>query len=175
MQRMLGIVIVVAAALAPISLLSADEPGSSSLREKNTLPPEVRKVLDTADRFILFSLDPHPVSEEKLDKASNELFHQYRVRRKIDIRTPKERAELLGALYKGISDSDGMVAMCFNPRHGIRATVGGETVDLVICFECLSIEIHARTNTSVLTTHSPAFTFNRALLRASSPPGKPSR
>ena len=44
--------------------------------------------------------------------------------------------QLLDALYKGIADSDGNGAKCFDPRHGIRASVDGKTVDLVICFEC---------------------------------------
>jgi hypothetical protein len=31
---------------------------------------------------------------------------------------------------------DGNGARCFEPRHGIRATDGKKSVDLVICFEC---------------------------------------
>ena len=29
-----------------------------------------------------------------------------------------------------------LIAMCFNPRHAIRASYGGHQFDLVICFEC---------------------------------------
>lgn len=36
-----------------------------------------------------------------------------------------------------------MVAACFNPRHGLRAVHAGHTVDLVICFECLTLEVFA--------------------------------
>jgi len=172
---MLTVVILAAAAMAPTSSLSEEKPGSGGFdRKQNALPAEVRKILDTADRFILLSLNPKLMTQQKPDKSSNELFHNYRVRRKIEIRTQNGRDELLRALYQGIADSDGTVAMCFNPRHGIRAGTGDQTVDLIICFECLSIEIYGKTHAQVLTTGSPASTFTRALNRAASLPGKPS-
>lgn len=34
------------------------------------------------------------------------------------------------------------MAACFDPRHGVRAVHGGHTVDLVICFECLSLKVY---------------------------------
>jgi len=163
-MRMLAVVILAVAAIAPVSSFSEDKPGPGSFdRKQNALPPEVKKILDTADRFILLSLDPKLMTEQKPDKPSNELFHNYRVRRKIEIRTRNGRDELLRALYKGIADSDGSFAMCFNPRHGIRASMGDETVDVVICFECSSIQIHGKTDGELLTSGSPASTFTRAL------------
>jgi len=142
-------------------------------RTQNVLPDETRKVLDTGERFVLFSLNPtHPALRRESDPSPNETFHDYAVLGKTEIHDQKERAELLRALYNGIANSDGMVASCFNPRHGISATLAGETVDLVICFECLSIETHAKNGKGVLTTRSPQPTFNRALERAHLPIAK---
>jgi hypothetical protein len=160
---MLALVILSAAAIQPISSLSEEKPASGEVaRKENALPSEVRKILDKADRFVLLSLDPK-LSEHQQDKPSDKFFHGYRVRRKIEIRTQKARDELSGALYEGIADWDGDIAMCFNPRHGIRANVGDETVDLVICFQCMSIQVYGKTDGEVFTTGSPAITFNRAL------------
>ena len=68
-------------------------------------------------------------------------------------------------------DSKGLVAGCFNPRHGIRATAGGKTVELVICYECLSMKVYVdgKAKRAVLTTSSPAIVFNQALKDAKVP------
>ena len=78
--------------------------------------------------------------------------------------TGDDKKAILAALRKGVADSDGMVAACFNPRHGIEATYEGKTVELVICFECLSISGWVDGERfSVLTTGGPAGEFNRML------------
>ena len=61
-------------------------------------------------------------------------------------------------------------AACFNPRHGIRATHDGKTVDLVICFECFSLQVFlGDTKAGALTTDSPPPTFDRVLRKAKVP------
>ena len=57
----------------------------------------------------------------------------------------------------------------------LAPALGNETVDLVICFECLSVEVHGKVETNVLTTGSPARMFNRALNAAAFPDTKPLR
>jgi hypothetical protein len=164
-KRMLALVILAAAAIGPMSSSSQEKRGTDRVdRKENALSPDVRKILDKADRFVLLSLDPKATAKQE-HKAWDEVFHDYRVRRKLEIRTQETRDQLLGALYKGIADSHGMVAMCFNPRHGIRASMGSENVDLLICFECMSIQIYGKTDGEVLTTGSPATIFNRVLGR----------
>ena len=108
----------------------------------------------------------------KSDPPLKETFHDFAVLGRTEIYDQKQRAELLRALYKGIADSDGRVGACFNPRHGISASLAGETVDLVICFECLSIETYAKDEKPVLTTSSPQPTFNHALKKAGLPIAK---
>ena len=64
-----------------------------------------------------------------------------------------------------------MVAMCFNPRHGIHV-VRGETVhDLVICFECLQVEVfeNGQPAKGFLVSDSPQSVFEDALRAANVP------
>jgi hypothetical protein len=97
---------------------------------------------------------------------AEEMFHGHRVLGKTEIRERVERAHLLRDLYKGIALAGPDVPKCFNPRHGIRATSGSDTVDLVICFECFQIQTHAKHGADVLTARSPESAFNQALERA---------
>ena len=147
--------------------------------KQNALPTDARKVLETGERFILLSLDNLPMMGGTSASPPRELFNGYGVLGRAEIRNAEERTELLRALYKGIAGSDGSVNSCFHPRHGISATLGGEAVDLVICFECLQIQTFTNhgegvlaPSAPVLTTRSPQRTFNRALKRARLPVAK---
>jgi hypothetical protein len=70
--------------------------------------------------------------------------------------------------------NDGRVAACFNPRHGIRASREGKTIDLVICFECLQVYVYAEEGRqgSFLTTSSPQPVFDQVLREAGVPLAK---
>lgn len=145
--------------------------------KQNGLSADTRKVLETGDRFILLSLEPtHPGLRSESAPPPKETFHDYAVLGKTEILNPKDRTELLGALYQGIAESRGLIAACFNPRHGISAKLGDESVDLVICFECLSIQTYVGSSNGVLnraanvfTANSPQPTFDRALKTARLP------
>jgi hypothetical protein len=178
--KVLGIFVVAVAGIAAGWMLFRRQPSADGFdrtgfdRTQNTLPALTRNVLDSGEQFVLLSLDPTPLALRRQfgresDPPPKETFHDYAVLGKAAIHDQKERAELLRALYKGVADSHGLVASCFNPRHGISATLAGETVDLVICFECLSIQTYAKDGKGVLTTASPQPTFNRALGRAGLP------
>jgi hypothetical protein len=137
---------------------------------KNVFSATTLKVLEQGDRFVLLSLNPKNINgwEEQVPRPKSS-FHYYEVLGKVEIQDPKERIELLQALFKGMSDSTGTSYACFNPRHGIRATLGKETVDLVICFECGSLVIHASDETSLFVSQTPIPTFNRILENAGLP------
>ena len=141
--------------------------------KKNIISVESRKVLDSGQRFLLLSLDPmsqfYPAGS---NTDTNKIFHGFSILGSAEIKDPVERAKLLKELYKGIANSDGMVAMCFNPRHGISASLGTNTVDLVICFECLQIAIYSGHTNGLLTSRSPQKTFNQALVKAGIPVAK---
>jgi hypothetical protein len=131
----------------------------------NKLPDNITAILDKADQVELYSLDP---SRQKEIPAGAD-FHGWKVLGKTTVKDDARKA-LIAALKKGIKDSDGTVAACFNPRHGIRATVDGKTADVVICFECLSMSSFlGETKGSALTTRSPEKTFNKILTDAKVP------
>ena len=48
---------------------------------------------------------------------------------------PEGRANLLKAFYYDASAGPNPSA-CFIPRHGLRATYNGKTVEVIICFQC---------------------------------------
>ncbi len=123
----------------------------------NKIPQSARVVLEGADSLEIMALHPSPYMEEGQPTPGKDDFRGYKILGSAQVTLPSNRDGILSAVYRGILASDGMVAACFNPRHGIRATKGKETVDLVICYECLSMHIHDSngTRTTALTTSSP--------------------
>lgn len=137
---------------------------------RNALTSSTIRSLEQADEWVLYSLNP--ISIEALqpeDPRPEEVFHDFPVLGKTVIKDPSATLKLLRALNSGIANFDGMAANCFNPRHGIRAKLGSEVVDLVICFECQQIVIHATNRESVLTDDSAKPVFDKALTDAGVP------
>jgi hypothetical protein len=136
----------------------------------NVLSPEAKRILETGERFVLLAVDPlsvevppPPPVQEGMESPVREKFHRFDVLGKIEIQDQKERANLLHALYKGMDGTDGF-APCFYPRHGISATRGNDTVDLVICFQCGIVEVYTNHGDDALAvSKSPEPAFNRAL------------
>jgi hypothetical protein len=130
------------------------------------LPQNVQTMLENADTFTLFSLNPDP----DIRHQAKEDFQDYEILGQLNIPSRATRTKLIDALNEGIAASDQTANMCFNPRHGIRAKKGNETVELLICFECRQIEITSPwvTNT-LLTTPDPWPTFNKVLKTAGIP------
>jgi hypothetical protein len=139
--------------------------------DNNRMPADVQTVLDRCDEIELYSLDP--ARNLDTEKPKDE-FHGWKVLGKTTLKTGDRKA-VLAALNKGIKDSDGTVAACFNPRHGIKATHDGRTVELVICFECLSMQVNYGDGktVSLTTTSTPQRAFDEALTDAKVPlPGQ---
>src|SRR5262249_21920882 len=91
-------------------------------------------VLEKADSYELLSLDPGT-------EGVKDGFHGWKVLGKTTVKDKKARALVLGALKKGVAER-GRPLKCFEPRHGLRATHGGTTVELVICFEGGRVFVH---------------------------------
>ena len=125
--------------------------------------------LTTPDSLTLYSIDGRdfvPGTEPKADEE----FHGYPVLGKIDVKDPKSRREIIAAVKKGIADSDGMMAKCFWPRHAIRATENGKTIEYVICFECNQLQIYTDgTDELEPTTREPQVVLNKHLQDAKIP------
>jgi hypothetical protein len=157
---------VVSAALLPLFCLSA------ARAEENAIPEDVLTALTDAETFELYSLNPNRLGEEPEDGD----FHGWKVLGKTQVKDAEARESLINALKKGVSDSDGTVAACFNPRHGIQVTTAdGKTVSVVICFECLSMNFYKGGERSgyALTTQGPQETFNKVLTDAEVPLAAP--
>ena len=103
------------------------------------LPAATREVLENADRFEILALHPEPRSAGEL--TDEQKLGNYEILGQAELTARDDQREVLSLVYQGIRDSRGMVAACFNPRHGVRATRGDDVVEMVICYECLSMQV----------------------------------
>jgi hypothetical protein len=146
---------------------------SDAAEKDNKLPDKAKAVLEKADSWELFSLDPRFEADRPKDGG----FHGWKVLGKTEVKDAKTREQLLASLTKGIADSDGNGAKCFDPRHGIRAKFDNQSVDVVICFECSWVYVfynggNNREGTAV-TTRTPQDAFDKVLKDAKVPLPKP--
>ena len=93
-----------------------------------SLPPEVREILEKAGSFEIQA----EVYEKMEDDKDWMAFEPNRVLKVID---EKDKRETLEAFYFDASNEDSP-AICFYPRHLIRAVYGEKTVEIVICYSC---------------------------------------
>jgi hypothetical protein len=161
----------IAVALLTLSYFDVFRP---ALQPPVYLPPDAQTLLANADAFTLFSINPEPDS----DHNATNTFESHEILGQLEIQSKDTRMELIDALNKGISAENRFLwpgpralPTCFNPRHGIRAKKSGETIELLICFECKQIYIKSSsaTNQLFLTTREPAATFNNILKDAGVP------
>ena len=151
----LSLLVVALASSAPAR--AADEPTSKDLKA----------LFEKAETIEVYSLDPSFEDKEPDPKKG---FHGWKILGKTTIRDAKARTKLVEGMYKGLAESDGTVAKCFNPRHGIRATVDGKTADVVICFECYQMQfvVGAASKTEP-TTRAPEKLLDEVLTAAGVP------
>lgn len=130
---------------------------------------DARAVLEAATEWELLSLHPDPKFKSK------DAFRKWPVLGTTVVKAADTRKALLAALDKGIADEEDRLRKqrenglltetgCFQPRHGIRATAGGETVEVLICFECRPVYFYLGDRRGhVLTNESPQKAFDKAL------------
>ena len=87
----------------------------------------------------LLSLDPTPLPPAAPPPALG-VFHGYKITGRAALSDAGKRKALGELVLRGIRESDGRQAKCFEPRHGIRFEQDEKVLELVICYECLSIE-----------------------------------
>jgi hypothetical protein len=139
--------------------------------KENKIPEKLRALLEKAEKFELLSLSPDDREEKPKDA-----FHGWRVLGRTTVKDAEIRKKLVAAFEKGVAENKGIVAKCFNPRHGIRLTVADETADFVICFECYQVKafIGDKQAEGFLVTDSPKGVFDDVLKEANVPlPAKP--
>ena len=141
---------------------------SRSPAKDNKLPADVMDILSKADQIELLSLDPNSDGDK-----SKDAFHEYKVLGKTAVKDTEARKKLVESLTKGM-EGEIRPAKCFNPRHGIRATHDGKTVELVICFECHQFGLYSGAGevTGFLVDKSPEPAFDKVLKDAGIPKAK---
>lgn len=108
--------------------------GDSNIEKReNQTVPEFLTPLKTADKVVLYSIDPTG------SRATTGAIAGYGVLGKTEIKDAHTRSKLALALAGALDKNAG--AKCFDPRHVLRATSGETTVDFVICFECQQMQI----------------------------------
>jgi hypothetical protein len=112
---------------------------------------------------VLLSLDPRLQIPPE-----NGSFHGYRVLNRVTISETNTRQKLVSALLQGMRENSGTLAACFNPRHGINAIHKGHQADLVICFECLQVQLFGDAQGEFLVSRSPQAFFD-VTLKANGP------
>jgi hypothetical protein len=138
-----------------------------ALADFQKLPKEAKEILDGAEKFELYSLDPAGGMLKKGEESGG--FHGWKVLGKTEIKDAGTLKKVRTAIDKGIAEGEG-AAGCFIPRHGIRATMKDRTVDLVICFECVSMMVFVKDKThAVWTSDSPQPTLDKILRDANVP------
>lgn len=110
---------------APATALAAD----------NTLPKPALTILSTAKDIELLSIEPSP----ETNSAGG--FHGYRVLGKTVIQESTVRKSLVESFTKGMIGTI-VPTRCFIPRYGIRASHAGQTVEMLICFECSQFYVY---------------------------------
>lgn len=136
------------------------------------LPRDVLAIMEQPDAYELLSLDPGFFQRQALrdDAPRNsatdvETFHGWAVLGRTAISDPEIQKRLNEALREGIRGNRRMVAACFTPRHAIRAVQGTHVAEIIVCFECLRLQVlrDGREIDTLLTTAFPEPVFNTIL------------
>ncbi len=98
-----------------------------------------RQILEGSDHLFLYSLAAYGKPDETYEAGY--FGDEWRSLGHVAIGDAKTKAALLAAFLDGIAQGKTR-ALCFEPRHGLRATRNGKTIDFVICFHCLQMQIY---------------------------------
>jgi hypothetical protein len=131
-------------------------------------PEVVNAVLEKATEIEVYSLDG--------ERNVKDGWHGAKVLGKTTVKGDDAK-DLVKVLRQGVKEG-GEGKRCFIPRHGIRATHDGKTVDLAICFECSWVYIYtdkAEKATVLTFSSAPEKTIIDILEKAKVPLAKPEK
>ncbi|WP_038161809.1 hypothetical protein [Verrucomicrobium sp. BvORR106] len=133
---------------------------AQDIKIPDSLPAEVVAAFEAAKTAKLYSLEP---AGEMLPQ--HERLHNERVLGDTTL-TWEQTATAFRLVKKGVAEGFDRLAFCFSPRHALRVTTREHHYDLVICFECVRVDVYRDQErlSSVGLTASPEY-FN-ALLKA---------
>jgi hypothetical protein len=139
-----------ARSLPAIALIAGLAAAGSGDDPFGALPATASALLDDAESVELLSIDP---GQRTSDPGTG--FHGWKVLGRTALTDADRRKAVVFAIRRGIRECDD-ASGCFEPRHGLRATKGGKTLDLVICFSCRWIEVHEGGTTAYVRTSGAA-------------------
>jgi hypothetical protein len=93
-----------------------------------SLPTDVRRILERAESFEV-------LAEVDKDERSESDSRDFRPNMIARIGSDALKKEILEAFYLDAAKEDSP-AVCYEPHHSLRATAGGTTVEVEICFSC---------------------------------------
>lgn len=143
-------------------------PTEAQFRER--LPGHSRAIFENASSLTLYALSP---LEGGYDLRANDKFtpfHDHQILGHTMLSGRKADA-LRASFHDGLSFAY-LSSGCFSPRHGIRATHNGQTLDLLICFSCSKYKMWQNgkpLDYYQAIGYTPHDTFNRFLTDANVP------
>ena len=111
-----------------LTAISACSGESEKSQPEKAVAIKAVAILDEAERIDLYSLEPVP------EKKPENTLRGWGILGKVRLDDVKARNQVLTALKENVGRGTG--AACFWPRHALRASLQGKTVDVLICFEC---------------------------------------
>lgn len=131
-----------------------------------TVPYRALKALRHPEQMTLFSIDPQATDLTfKIPR-----FEDFIVLKSAEVTSREDQSRVMDVIMRGVEISDGSLAMCFNPRHGVRVVKGEEVYDFVVCFECGRVDIYCdRVRIATVTLEGVPRPFDAILQRAQAP------
>lgn len=124
------------ARIIPLLLLTALVIASPAAGGENELPAAAEQALRAPGKVVLYSLEPW---EEPA--AKGEVLQGFTVLGRTEL-DRQQSAKAVTAFQSAISGWDGLMAMCFDPRHAIRVTTAAHTYDFLLCYACHQLYVY---------------------------------
>lgn len=113
---------------------------TATARDEASSKAEMLRMIERADRFTVFSLDPTDPGALPPEKTGPGIvrFHGYVVLGELTGDSAPTRERVRQALTASFREKhDGPRPECFEPRIGVRLTVAEIQRDVLLCFQCL--------------------------------------
>jgi hypothetical protein len=103
---------------------------------ENKLPPEAEQALRAPGKVTLYSLEPWDIPLPGAHALRNRT-----ILGQIEL-DGERRATVIAEFKSAVANWDGMIAMCFDPRHALRVKAKAHTYDFLLCYECHQLYVY---------------------------------
>jgi hypothetical protein len=121
--------------LAATAVGHAQEEKEKKKEKENKLPEEVEKAIRSPQEAFLYSIEP-----PQLRRTTPDTFHGYQMHGRMKLEAGDQKFAL-ETLRSAVASWEGVSALCFNPRHGLRLVTKTHTYDVVMCYECMAFQV----------------------------------